>query len=90
MKLIESKKHKEQSYRVCLGLLNLSKKYDRLRLDQACDRSLKLGSIKLKSVKSILEKGMEQQELPFEEQSEGKEDPVCDEHINIRGPHYYH
>jgi transposase len=83
---LQQKKHPEQSYRLCLGLLNLAKKYTSKRLEAACTRGLATGVIRLKALKSMLEKGLEQQPLP-----QTQPDLLSDiEHDNIRGNHYYH
>ncbi|HIG0471003.1 TPA: IS21 family transposase, partial [Escherichia coli] len=38
--ILNSRPHPEQSYRFCLGLLNLHKKYSKARLNAACARAL--------------------------------------------------
>lgn len=85
-KLFDKKAHPEQAYRACLGLLNLSRKYDAQRLNEACNRALNIGSCRLQSVKSILQNGLDQQPLnePLTPPDEH------DHHDNIRGPEYYH
>ncbi len=84
------KKHAEQAYRSCLGLLSLSKQYDAQRLDRACQRAMQIGSPSIKSIKSILKQGIDQLELPLDENSGSAEDSYTDDHENIRGPEYYH
>ncbi len=84
------KKHPEQAYRSCLGLLNLSKQYDTQRLERACQRAVTIGSPSVKSIKSILKQGIDQIDLPFDEDNESAEEPSADEHENIRGSEYYH
>jgi len=83
---LASKKHPEQSYRVCLGLLSLSKKYSNKRLEASCTRALSMGLIRLAGIRAILLKGLDEQPLP---------EPLDDrlesiEHHNIRGNNYYH
>lgn len=86
MQLLAAKKHPQQSYRVCLGLLSLAKKYSPQRLEAACHRALAMGVSRLKSITSILAKGLDSQPLP-----ETQPDLLADiEHENIRGNHYYH
>jgi len=84
------KRHPEQAYRACLGLLNLSRDYDAQRLDKACERALKIGSPYVRSVKSILQQGLDQLSLPLAEPEPKDATSTNDEHDNIRGPHYYH
>ena len=81
-----SKKHPEQSYRVCLGLLSLAKKYSPERLEASCERALATGINRLAGIRSILEKGLDNQPLPTPQP-----DLLAEiEHKNIRGTHYYH
>lgn len=82
-KVLESRKHPEQAFRACLGILNLVKKYKSERLDMACKRALYFGSSSYKAIKNILEKGLDRvkEELPFQ-----KHLPV---HENIRGNKYF-
>ncbi len=56
--------HPEQGYRACLGLLALSRRYDRTRLDAASVRALASGTVSYRAVKSILATGLDQ--LPLE------------------------
>lgn len=88
--MLVRKAHPEQAYRGCLGLLNLSRQYDNERLDKACARAMTIGSPYLRSVKSILKQGIDQLDLPLNEQHTTHEDSRCDDHDNIRGPQYYH
>lgn len=88
-KLIEgillSKPHPEQGYRSALGLLRLAKRYSPERLEAACQRALSLKAYSYRSVKSILQNGLDTVPLP-EEPQEGML-PLA--HDNIRGSAYY-
>jgi len=86
MQLMQAKKHPEQSYRACMGLLSLGKKFTDQRLEAACYRALATGVTRVKQVKTILEKGLDKQALP-QEQGDLLRDI---DHQNIRGNHYYH
>lgn len=44
--ILNSRPHPEQSYRFCLGLMNLHKKYSKGRLNAACARALMKWSTK--------------------------------------------
>jgi len=83
--LLKQKRHPEQAYRACLGLLNLAKQYSNVRLEAACERALHINAPRLKNVKSILKSNMDQLPLPIEVQ-----EPNTDGHPNVRGSHYYH
>ena len=64
--VLESRQHPEQAFKVCLGIINLSKKYGDIRLDKACKRSLEFHNYSYKAVKNILEKGLDKiQEEPL-------------------------
>lgn len=81
--VLDRKKHPEQAYRSCIGILSLSKKVGKQRLISACKRALEYGVCNYKMVQSILEKGLDQ--LP---DSPG-EDTTPPTHENIRGKRYY-
>lgn len=82
--VLASRKHPQQSYRSCLGILRLGKVYGSERLEAACRRALTLGSYRYKSIESILKHRLD--EKPLEEQQELA---LPDSHDNIRGPSYY-
>ncbi len=88
--IFNSKPHPEQAYRSCLGLLSLSKKYDAQRLDKACQRALHIGSSTVRSVRSILQKGLDQLELPAQTQTTDTSNVSSEAHSNVRGAEYYH
>lgn len=85
-KILERKPHPEQGYRACLGLLRLGKQYSEARLEAACFRALRSGATSYRSVKSILEHGLDR--LPLED--EAPELTLPDAHENVRGATYYH
>lgn len=87
--LLHHKLHPEQSYRTCLGLLALAKRYNRVRLEAACCRALAIGSPTRRSVASILEKGLEQQPLPEKIMTLSSSENKKQYHENIRGSDYY-
>ena len=70
--LLESRKHPELSYRSCLGLLNLAKRYRLRRLEAACQRALAIGALRQSSVRSILERGLDSQPLPETRDGNGR------------------
>ncbi|MEH6473863.1 MAG: IS21 family transposase [Halopseudomonas sp.] len=82
---LEHRPHPEHGYRSCLGLLNLGRRYDRCRLEKACQRALSIRSANYKSIVSILKQGLDKQPL-HEENTQG-ELPL---HTNVRGSSYYH
>lgn len=83
--IMQSRRHPEQGYRSCLGILRLEKTYGAERLEAACERALLLGTKRYKSVESILKHGLDKLDPVADT------DPVLpDDHDNIRGPSYYH
>lgn len=84
-KLLESRQHPEQAYRSALGILRLGNRSEvgGQRLENACRRALEYRSYSYKSVRSILEKGMDR----YEESTQMELPPI---HENIRGSEYYH
>ena len=85
LRVLSARKHPQQAYRSCLGILRLAKTYGNDRLEAACQRALTLGSHSYKSLESILRHGLDRQ--PLAEQTEAD---LPDDHDNLRGPSYYH
>jgi transposase len=83
-RILESRPHPEQGYRACLGLMRLGEKYSSPRLEAACDRALRINGLSYRSVKSILDKGLDQ--MPVEEQTTLA---LPQDHENVRGSAYY-
>ena len=84
--LLKQKQHEEQAYRVCLGLLNLSRTYPAKRLNNACAIANKNGLYRLKQIKAIL---LSNQDQLVPEQKEAQ--PILPQaHENIRGPKNFH
>jgi hypothetical protein len=82
---LAARAHPEQAYRVCLGLLNLSREYPALRLNAACHIANRAGLTRLKQVKSILQSNRDQLPEQLDLTVELPQD-----HDNIRGPHHFH
>lgn len=81
--IMNRRKHPEQGYRSCLGILRLAKKYSPARLEAACRRACAIRAYSYKSIRSILEKGLDEQPL-----SKPKKQLLI-EHENIRGGSYF-
>ena len=82
--IMRQRKHPEQGYRTCLGVLRLAKTFGRDRLDAACTRALEINAHSYTSLHSILKNGLDRQ----------RREPTTDEpaitHPNIRGADYFH
>lgn len=83
--ILESRRHPEQGFRACLGIIRLVKSYGRERLEAACLRALQIDARTYRSVKSILDNNLDRQ-------AAAKRSPEAPAivHTNIRGPRYYH
>ena len=84
--LLKHKQHEEQAYRVCLGLLNLSRSYPVERLNKACGLANKHQLYRLKNIKAILETNQDQLITESAEPAL----PLPQSHENIRGPKSFH
>jgi transposase len=83
--ILESRRHPEQGFRSCLGILRLGKRYSPERLEAACARALACRALSYRSVESILKTGLDRQALAPE--TGPSTPPVV--HPNLRGKHYY-
>ena len=86
--ILNTPRHVEQAYKYSLGLLNLSKRYGKPRLEAACERSLHLGTHNLRSVEKILKSGFDSQPLPQPFAQEEMFEKFS-QHPNLRGADYY-
>ena len=82
--IMEKRKHPEQGFLSCLGIMRLVKQYSAERVEAACGRALFLKAYSYKSVESILKNNIDKQELP---ESSSPEKQII--HYNIRGREYY-
>jgi transposase len=82
--ILREKRHPEQGFRSCRGILKLVGRFPRERVEAACERALAIGARSFTSVKSILESKLDRKRP--EKTAEG---PAI-VHDNIRGPTFYH
>jgi transposase len=83
-KIMAAKPHPEMGFRSCLGILRLSNVYSSERVEAAARRAIKWNACSYQSVKSMLERGLDQ----AEEESPAPSSPPA-RHPNIRGPEYF-
>jgi transposase len=83
-KALASRRHPQQAYRTCLGILSLAKRYSQERLEAACTRAHSAGICSYKGVKNILDARLDQL------QPENLASAVPETRANIRGSSYYH
>jgi transposase len=84
--VLNQRQHPEQAYRVCLGLLNLSRSYPAERLNKACAIANKNSLYRLQHIKDILSSNQDQL---LTELNEAKPN-LPQTHENIRGPESFH
>jgi transposase len=81
--LLNSRRHPQQAYRSCLGILGLAKQYGHERLEAACAWALTAGIHSYRGVNNILKHNMDRLE---------RDEPAAaplPAHANIRGQGYY-
>jgi transposase len=82
--IMAARPHPELGFRSCLGVLRLEGKYGGARLEAASARALAAGACSYRSLRSILERG-----LDAVAGSEGAAAPPLVTHENLRGSDYY-
>jgi transposase len=81
--IMQRRRHPEQGFRSCLGVMRL-RKYGDERLERACARALKHRVYSYKSVAAILSNNLDRTEEKDDRQG------VLPLHENVRGGDYYH
>lgn len=82
--ILRERPHPEQGYRRCLGILGLTKYYGRERIEAAAERALLARAHSYRSLKSILENGLDRTPL----RPAPAAGPVV-VHVNVRGATYF-
>ena len=85
--ILTSRRHPEQAYRSCLGLLALSKKFGNERLNTACRKANRLGIISMRSIKNMLTTGLERLQ---DEELSPSQPTTMSYHSNVRGDTAFH
>ena len=82
---LAEREHPEQAYRVCLGLLSLTREYPNQRLNAGCRIANREGLNRLKHIKAILRSNRDKlpEQLPLNAE-------LPQHHENIRGPKSFH
>jgi transposase len=80
-KLLATRQHPEQSYRACLGVLNLAKKHHPKTMEAACQLALEHDLISYRAVKNLL--------ATKKDMLESGEKVDSQTHEHIRGQGYY-
>lgn len=82
--IMRRRKHPEQAYRSCLGVMKLGRSFGNTRLDAACERALEINAYTYQSLHSILKNGLDRHS-----RKEPTQEPAIT-HPNIRGAQYFH
>jgi transposase len=82
--ILQSRRYPEQGFRSCLGLIRLARRYPAERVESACVPALAVNACTYKSVKSILENGLDHQPV-----DDSTAPAVSIMHANVRGAAYY-
>lgn len=84
--ILSERRHPEQGYRSCLGILRLAKRYGEARLEAACARALTVGAHSYRHVDAILKNGLDRILIEPAPQTPAS----SSSHENVRGKNYYH
>jgi hypothetical protein len=83
-KILATRPYPEQGYKACLGIINLTRDYEPVRVEAAARRALKFKTCSYRSMKAILSAGLDRHPDNGEQHL-----PGLPPHQNIRGPEYY-
>lgn len=81
--ILARRAYPEHGFRSCMGIISLSKRFGKERLEAACTRAINIKGVNYRSIKSILENNLDSKPLPQKTQ------PTLFPHDNIRGKDYY-
>lgn len=82
--IMRERRHPEQGFRSCIGIVRLAKTHGSDRLEAACQRALEIGARSYSSVNSILKNNLDRK------RPETATDGPAITHSNIRGSDYFH
>ncbi len=82
-RVLHNRKHPEQAFRACLGILNLGKKYGDARLREACEQANAHGICSYKRLQAMVKLIVEREKHPQLEWA------GVGLHENLRGSEYY-
>jgi transposase len=85
--VLAGRRYPEQAFKSCMGILQLDRSYTAVRVEAAAQRALKYRTYSYRSMKAILEKGLDQR--PEAEKPPSGTQLSLPLHQNIRGPEYY-
>ena len=80
------RRHPEQGFRACRGIIGLGEKYGADRVEAASARALKFSGCSFRYIRSILVAGLDRVAVTQDEAQQ----PSLPLHENVRGGEYYH
>lgn len=83
--IMKSRRHPEQGYRSCLGVLRLRHRYPDDRIERACERAVRFRLFSRRSIEAILKRNKDR--IRDDDAPVQKSLPL---HSNVRGSGYYH
>ena len=83
-KVLSTRPYPEQGYKACLGIINLTRDYEPVRVEAAARRALEFNSCSYRSMKAILSAGLDRHDNGAQPAL-----PGLLPHQNIRGQEYY-
>lgn len=83
-KIMATRRHPEQGYKSCLGIIRLKSTYSAEKINLACQRAVEYNALSYKGVKNILVNGMAERKPHALTVSRAPEN-----HSNIRGSEYF-
>jgi transposase len=83
--ILANRPYPEQGYKACLGIINLTRDYEPVRIEAAARRALKFKTCSYRSMKAILSAGLDRQP----DNGTQPRLPGLPPHQNIRGQEYY-
>ena len=83
--IMATRPYPEQGYKACLGIINLTRDYEPVRVEAAAERALRFKTCSYRSVKAILSAGLDRPARNSEQPGL----PGLLPHQNIRGQAYY-
>lgn len=84
--ILEKRRHPQQGYRSCLGIIRLSKGHERARVEAACAKALAMNVYSSRFVSNVLARGLDRGGTD----DGGTSAAAVVPHENLRGPDYYH
>lgn len=81
--VLHKKRHPEQAYKSCQGILSFAKRVGHVRLTKACQRANVYGLYHYRAIEEILQRGLDQFDIEEDQKLR------MPDHDNIRGKDYY-